>query len=46
MGGIDPFLTAEEYGVEAVTEKAVHIATTLHATALEEASQSNTFIDK
>ncbi|MBD5604401.1 MAG: hypothetical protein IAI48_04850 [Candidatus Eremiobacteraeota bacterium] len=46
QGGIDPFLTAEEYGVEAVTEKAVHVATSLHATALEEASQSNTFIDK
>jgi hypothetical protein len=45
-GGIDPFLTAEEYGVEALTEKAVHVATSLHATALEQASQSDTYVDK
>jgi hypothetical protein len=44
--GVDPWLTAAEYGVEAKTTSTVHVTSTLHATALEEAEQSGQNIDK
>ncbi len=44
--GIDPFLTAVEYGVDATTTMSVHITSTQRATALEQAEQSNDYIQK
>ena len=44
--GVDPFLTAMEYGVDGTTASTVHITSTDKASALEQAEQSNDFIQK
>jgi hypothetical protein len=44
--GVDPFLTAFENGIESKTMSDIHIATTLRATKLEQALQTNQYIDK
>ena len=44
--GIDPFLTAQEYGVAATTSSTVHVTSKLRATALEQASQKGDYITK
>jgi len=44
--GFDPFLTAVENGVDSTTASSVHVPTSQRATALEQAEQTNTFIDK
>jgi len=44
--GVDPFLTAMEYGVDATTTSSVHITSTEKASALEQSEQTNDYIQK